>query len=112
MNRLFLLLASIFWVSTASAQRGRDLGWVQGTVVDASTNEGLPFVRIIFSSSTGADTTVTDFDGFYLIRTPKRKLALRLDHTGYETYRSEVDPKDRIIFHDIALSSVKLKLGN
>lgn len=107
MNRLFFLLASIFWVSIANAQRGRDLGWVQGTVIDGSTKEPLPFVRIIFSSPTNADTAFTDFDGLYLTRTPKRKLALRLDHTGYEMYRSEVDPKDRIIFHDIALSPVK-----
>lgn len=76
-------------------------------VIDASTKEMLPFVRIVFSSPTSADTAFTDFDGFYLIRTPKRKLALRVDHAGYETYRSEVEPKDMVIFHDIIMWPVE-----
>ena len=107
MNRSLFLLGSLIATLAAHAQRGRDLGWVQGTVIDASTQEPVLYARIVFSSPTSSDTAYTDFDGFYLIRTPKRKLSVRLDQKGYSTYVGEVDPKDVIIFQNIALVPVK-----
>lgn len=107
MIRRLFLLGSLIAMLSAHAQRGRDLGWVQGTVIDATTQEPVLYARIIFSSPTSSDTACTDFDGLYLIRTPKRKLTVRLDQKGYATYVGEVDPKDVIIFQDIALVPVK-----
>ena len=104
MRRLVSLIGFTFLIGIcALAQRGRDFGCVKGVVIDARTKEPLAFARIVFADTTSTDTTITDFDGMYLIRTPKRRLSVRLEHQGYLTYNAQVNPRDSIVFLDIDL---------
>ena len=92
-----------------NAQRGRDLGWVKGTVKDAATQEPLPFAVIEVFSGSSADTSITDYDGFFVIRTPKRPLSIRVLQEGYLAYRKEVDPTEHMVILDIGLERMDRK---
>ena len=88
---------------SASAQSGRDLGWLQGKVVDKQTGESLSFVRIELFGAIDTISTLTDFDGFFLLRHPKELVSLRTDHKGYLTYRNELDLSKGLVDLDIRL---------
>ncbi|MEO8588318.1 MAG: carboxypeptidase-like regulatory domain-containing protein [Flavobacteriales bacterium] len=88
---------------SASAQSGRDLGWLQGKVVDQQTAQPLSFVRIELFGAKDTMSTVTDFDGFFVVRHPKEPISLRTDHEGYLAYRKEVDLTKGMVDLDIRL---------
>jgi len=110
--QLMLRWAVVFFClisCVANAQRGRDLGWVKGTVKDAATQEPLPFAVIEVFSGSSADTSITDYDGFFVIRTPKRPLSIRVLQEGYLAYRKEVDPTEHMVILDIGLERMDRK---
>ncbi len=82
---------------------------IQGTVKDGQTGDPLSFVRIEFFSSTDTVSTLTDFDGFFLIRYPKESLSLRTDHKGYRSYRSEIDLANGLVDLRIQLEPMERK---
>ena len=101
---LFFLIASL----SLHAQRGRDLGWVKGTVKDAVTKEGLPYARVIVANTTSADTTIADFDGSFVIRCAKELSSLRILVEGYLTFEQKIDPRGRMVFVDVELQPWKV----
>ncbi len=54
---------------------------VKGRVLDANTNEPLPFINIVFKGTTIG--TTTDFDGHYIISTDKIADSLVFNYLGY-----------------------------
>jgi len=54
---------------------------VKGRVLDANTNEPLPFINIVFKGTTIG--TTTDFDGHYIISTDKISDSLVFNYLGY-----------------------------
>ncbi|MBL0127694.1 MAG: carboxypeptidase-like regulatory domain-containing protein [Flavobacteriales bacterium] len=108
--RVGLLVAMLLLLgaSDVQAQRGRDLDWLQGHVVDAKSNEPLAFVRMEVTLKDSIWDSITDFDGFYLIRLPFGKASVRISMEGYVTYRSDLTIEHhRITFKDIRLDPVK-----
>jgi len=86
MKRNILLLAFILIYSGLYAQEGG--GIIRGQVVDATTNEPVPFASVvIWNTTTGA---MTDFDGNFTFTGIKPGFVeLRISSVGYKTYVSE-----------------------
>jgi len=55
---------------------------ISGTVLD-STNQPIPFVKIIFSST--ADGAISDFDGNFRVKTNKQSDSLYFSYIGYHS---------------------------
>lgn len=81
-----LFLALIISVADLSAQS--EGGVIRGTVVDATTNEPVPFASVVIWNTTiGA---MTDFDGNFLFTGIKPGFAeVRVSSVGYKPYISE-----------------------
>ncbi len=86
MKRNILFLAFILIYSGLYAQEGG--GIIRGQVVDATTNEPVPFASVvIWNTTTGA---MTDFDGNFTFTGIKPGFVeLRISSVGYKTYVSE-----------------------
>ena len=94
--------------SDAHGQRGWNLGWLQGHIVDATSNEPIPFVRMEILVNDSIWDTITDYEGFYLIRLPFGKASVNVHKEAYITFHSElIIAEDRIVFKDISLEAVK-----
>ncbi len=81
---ILLLLAMVF--SDLSGQSGG--GTIRGKVVDATTNEPVPFASVVIWNTTiGA---MTDFDGNFLFTGLKPGFVeVRVSYVGYKPYVSE-----------------------
>ena len=86
MKRYTLVLIIALLSVTLSAQQGG--GVIRGQVVDATTNEPVPFASVvIWNTTTGA---MTDFDGnFSFTGVNPGFVELRISSVGYKTYVSE-----------------------
>ena len=80
------LLLSLLTFTSLSGQSGG--GTIRGRVVDATTNEGVPFASVVIWNTTiGA---MTDFDGNFLFTGIKPGFAeVRVSSVGYKPYVSE-----------------------
>ncbi|MGB8359638.1 MAG: carboxypeptidase-like regulatory domain-containing protein, partial [Bacteroidales bacterium] len=80
------LLLSLLTFTGLSGQSGG--GTIRGRVVDATTNEGVPFASVVIWNTTiGA---MTDFDGNFLFTGIKPGFAeVRVSSVGYKPYVSE-----------------------
>lgn len=86
-RRFSLILLALFgFVPSMVAQSTR----VSGRVVDAETNEPIPFVNVFFANTTiGAST---DANGFFSFgRFVPGKYELTITYVGYETYQQALD---------------------
>jgi len=79
MRRLCILLALLTPIFVAAMQPG---GVITGRVTDKATGEGLPGANIIYKKDAG---TVTDSQGFYLLRLPLGNATLSYLYTGYQS---------------------------
>ena len=87
----FLFLFSFLLM--ASAAFGQKKITVKGTVVDARTNEPLPFVSIFFKgTSIGTDT---DLDGKYELTTEWGTETLGASYLGYDDQYIVINPDDK-----------------
>ncbi|NLE34250.1 MAG: TonB-dependent receptor [Bacteroidales bacterium] len=86
MRRYTLLIFLILFSSSLAAQQGG--GIIRGQVVDATTNEPVPFASVvIWNTTTGA---MTDFDGYFSFTGVQPGFVeLRVSSVGYKTYVSE-----------------------
>ncbi len=86
MKAYTILLLSLLTFTSLSGQSGG--GTIRGRVVDATTNEGVPFASVVIWNTTiGA---MTDFDGNFLFTGIKPGFAeLRVSSVGYKPYVSE-----------------------
>ncbi len=73
------LLLSIFFTPTIFSQKTA----VRGSVVDAETNEPIPFVNIVFQHSTAG--AITDNQGLFYLETIKPSDSLSASCMGYST---------------------------
>ncbi|MEQ9426145.1 MAG: DUF5686 family protein [Cyclobacteriaceae bacterium] len=72
-----------FLISIASFESlGQITTRIRGSVIDAETNEPLPFVNVTFVGSTTG--TTTDIEGNYSIETEGATLELRASYVGYK----------------------------
>jgi len=85
MKRIYLLLLSALMFADLQGQGG---GVIRGQVVDATTNEPVPFASVvIWNTTTGA---MTDFDGNFLFTgVAPGFVEIRVSSVGYKTYISE-----------------------
>lgn len=67
-----------------------DVTRVTGSVIDANSNETLPFVQILFDGSTIG--TTTDMDGNFSIENDKGYVTLKFQMVGYKTKILSVKP--------------------
>ena len=99
------LFLSIFICFNASAQK---VTKVKGQVIDATTQEALPFVNIGFVGTTVG--TTTDFDGFYEIESQWVSDQIFASYVGYNTDTvTVVIGKNQKV--DFALNSSSLSLN-
>ncbi|MBK8612408.1 MAG: carboxypeptidase-like regulatory domain-containing protein [Flavobacteriales bacterium] len=94
---------------SATAQSGRDLGWLQGKVVDKETGEPLFFVHIDLVGVKDTCSTQTDFDGLFVVRFPQELISLKADLDGYLTYRNQVDLTKGMVDLEIRLERMQQK---
>ncbi len=80
----FLLVCLLFVVSVATAQTT-----ISGKVIDAKTQEPMPFVSVIIAgTNTG---TTTDFDGFYQMSTQGKADSIIAVYIGYIRFAAAVE---------------------
>lgn len=72
-------------------QSARDDAFFRGTVVDAETDEPIPFVTIIPHRPDDSWPGASDFDGNFFIRCPKNWMFLEVRMNGYATEYMVVD---------------------
>jgi hypothetical protein len=86
MKAYTILLLSLLTFTSLSGQSGG--GTIRGRVVDATTNEGVPFASVVIWNTTiGA---MTDYDGNFLFTGIKPGFAeVRVSSVGYKPYVSE-----------------------
>jgi len=84
--RVYTILLLLLTFTGLSGQSGG--GTIRGRVIDATTNEGVPFASVvIWNTSIGA---MTDFDGNFLFTGLKPGFAeVRVSSVGYKPYISE-----------------------
>lgn len=78
-QRFFYILSFLLCIYTAGAQQTE----VKGRVIDAATNEAMPYVSVFFRG-TGSGTT-TDFDGYFTLKTTAKVDSLTVSYLGYVT---------------------------
>jgi hypothetical protein len=85
MKKIYLLLLSVLMFADLQGQGG---GVIRGQVVDATSNEPVPFASVvIWNTTTGA---MTDFDGNFLFTgVAPGFVEIRVSSVGYKTYISE-----------------------
>ncbi|MFK7932797.1 MAG: DUF5686 family protein [Saprospiraceae bacterium] len=101
---LFVLL--LLSGSNALAQK---MTTVKGTVIDAKTNEPLPFVNVAFVGSNVG--TTTDFDGKFLIETQYPTDSLQATYIGYQPQTFAVVKGQRNQVFTFKLGSTSLQLN-
>ncbi|MEO8759315.1 MAG: carboxypeptidase-like regulatory domain-containing protein, partial [Bacteroidia bacterium] len=76
MKRIFICILFLFFAFAASAQT------IKGRIIDAKTNQGLPFVSLqIKNTQTG---TLTDIDGKFTLDVPANSNAeIQITYLGY-----------------------------
>ena len=69
-------------------------GYIRGQIEDGNNDAGLPFARVVLSSS---DSTISDFDGhFGFLKVPEGMYDLRISYAGYgDTLIENVEVKDK-----------------
>lgn len=104
------LFAALYWMfspwsgNMACAQQGQDLGSLQGRVSDVSSDSSLSFVRMELKVGDSIWETVTDFDGFYLIRLPYGQARLSVVREAYERYDQDlIILRDRVVSQEVRL---------
>ncbi len=80
MKKLFLLLVAVITIGLCASAQTRT---VQGTVVDAESNEELIGVSVKALGETGG--TVTDASGFFVLKAPATATTLVVSYVGYKT---------------------------
>ncbi|MBW3469024.1 carboxypeptidase-like regulatory domain-containing protein [Arthrospiribacter ruber] len=112
MKHLLSLFALLLIANLSLAQGGS----ISGKVIDAQTNEPLPFCNVFINNSTIA--TTTDFDGNYLLTdVPVGDFDLGFSFMGYEAIQKSASVKDgsKLTFNislvplDQELSDVEIK---
>lgn len=85
------LLCAIFLLSASFGYAQTGTGSIKGTVVDKSTGEALPFVKVVaFQSGQQQGFAATDFDGKFLISSlSPGEYAVEVRFVGYQTIRKE-----------------------
>ncbi|MEO9869004.1 carboxypeptidase-like regulatory domain-containing protein [Ekhidna sp.] len=82
---------------------------IQGKVVDAETNEPIPFANVFFSGTLVG--TTTDVDGnFSLDFFSEGKYDLIIKFVGYQEYFRQVDSSEEIPFLDVTLNQEVIEL--
>ena len=97
MHRLFILLALLTPMVVAAMQPG---GVITGRVTDKATGEGLPGANIIYKKDAG---TVTDSQGFYLLRLPLGNATLSYLFTGYQSVTQNITVSSDTLVINIGL---------
>ena len=62
---------------------------IRGTIIEAGTNEALPFVNINFKGTTVG--CISDFDGNYSIETREKVDTLVISYIGYKTIKKKIN---------------------
>jgi hypothetical protein len=91
-NALLLLTLLVIGGSAhVSAQSAKDDAFFRGVVVDAVTGDSIRFVHMMAYRPDRSWTGATDFDGFFMIRLPKKWLFIEVKMAGYRTEQFVVD---------------------
>lgn len=107
LKKLKLFLAILLLsVSSGFAQTGT--GSIKGTVLDKSTGEPLPFVKVVaFQGGQQKGFAATDFDGKFLISSlSPGEYAVEVRFVGYTSIR-----KEGVLVNSDKLTSLPLELG-
>jgi hypothetical protein len=91
MRRLLLLLMCFCWIQGIFSQTT-----VHGKIIDGESNEGLPFVNVIFLGTT--DGTTTDIDGNFSLTTHARPDSIAV---FYLSYSRVVKPVKKNVYQEI-----------
>lgn len=84
MKKLFLLLLAVFTLSVCASAQTRS---VQGTVLDAETDE--PLIGVSVSAGTGYGAA-TDVNGQFTVSVPASATQLTVSYVGYETQTVDI----------------------
>ena len=88
---LVIMLLGIFGLANVSAQSARDDAFFRSMVVDAVTGDSIRFVHMTAYRPDQSWTGATDFDGFFMIRLPKKWMFIEVKMAGYRTEHFVVD---------------------
>ena len=97
MKRLIYIicfLTSIALTAQMSADKLPRKGSVSGKVVDAKTQQAIPYATIVIKDIAGATVTggVSDDKGLFLVtKIPEGKNSVEIQFIGYDTYKKEIN---------------------
>jgi outer membrane receptor protein involved in Fe transport len=81
------IIAAIILLYSTVVNGTEDEGIIRGKITDRNTSEPLAGVYVLYGKQTG---TISDKDGFYLIRINSQKLTITFQSLGYESVTKEV----------------------
>ena len=87
-----VILFLLFTIVSFSALAQKD---IRGTVIDRKTKQVLPFVNIVYYSTTKLGTT-TDLDGRFQIHSNSNITSLEISFMGYKTRSIQVSNLENI----------------
>lgn len=99
MKRGILFLAFVFIAAFAQAQT------IQGKVVDAKTNEPLPFANVFINNSTVG--TTTELDGSFTLKNVRQPAVYEIifSFVGYDSYKLKIS----LTQDELKIGTIKLK---
>ena len=94
MNRLILLVAMLMSTFLFAVNEEVRTGNIQGKVVDASSNQPLPYVNVVIKN--GADEIITggitnDDGSFEIKKIPEGNVSVNIQYIGYKSFSLNVD---------------------
>ncbi len=99
MKRWIIFMAFGYWAASAQAQT------IQGRVVDAKSNEPLPFANVFINNSTLG--TTTELDGSFILKNVRQPAVYEVifSFVGYESYKLKIS----LTQDELKIGTIKLK---